>query len=277
MTVKKLFKIFNLLSLDVVFGAMISSWMFWSLPYEPIKINYLAIGILGCSTWLFYILDRLVDNIHKEIKDERHQFHHTYQYNLQILAITLFFSSFVLAIFLPKPIIIIGIIQIILLIFYLWLISKFKSNKKVQQIKEIITAILYTFCIVGGAYSIRKNLFWEDYILVVNFFLLVHQSMLVFSYFEWHQDQQNANFFTLIGRKLSHWDIYGIFILQLILIGFYIESKIFEIVLIQALMSFSTMLIYHFSDYPIIKEKYRILGEMVFCLPILLQFFIFFC
>ncbi len=276
MTFADLFKRFNLLSLDVALGAMISSWMFWQLPFDKREINYLAIGILGIATWLYYIIDRLVDNIHLEIKDERHQFHETHQYNLQILVIVLFLLSLFLAIFLPKQILNIGFIQSTLLLSYFWFIHKFKENQRIQQLKEIITAILYTFCVIGGPYSLRQNIYQEDYIVAGNFFLLVHQSMLMFSAFEWQKNQKSDNLYRLLGKKFSNIDIYGIFLLQAIIMYLYRETDIFKILSIQALMALSTMLIYHFSKNDFIQEKYRNFGELVFFLPLLVKIITFF-
>lgn len=95
-------KTLHYLSLDVVLGAVASSWMFWKIPDGNGVVNLPSILILGICTWIIYILDRLLDNLKSEPEDARHQFHFQHQYYLQVGIIILFFIAAILAFFCPK-------------------------------------------------------------------------------------------------------------------------------------------------------------------------------
>ena len=59
-------KTLHYLSLDVVVGAVASSWMFWKIPDGNGEVNLPSILILGICTWIIYIFDRLLDNLKYE-------------------------------------------------------------------------------------------------------------------------------------------------------------------------------------------------------------------
>lgn len=261
------------LSLDVVVGAVISSWMFWQIPDGMTKPNLPALLILGICTWIIYILDRLLDNIKSDPKDTRHQFHFQYQYYLQITIIILFIIAIILVFFLPIKVIYFGIGLSVFLIIYFIILKKTSQKANYQYFKEIFTAILYTLSVVGSAFSMKQNLGVIDYLVGFNFFLLVHQSILIFSFHEAKLYPETKNLASKLGSKNCTYLIISI-------CSFIIFCNIFDaslitkkVLFIETLMTICSVLTYIFQAKLTKNESYRWIGEMVFWLPILLIFF----
>ncbi len=266
-------KTLHYLSLDVVVGAVASSWLFWKMPDGITKPDVPSLLILGICTWIIYILDRLLDNIKSEPQDARHEFHFQHQYYLQITIIVLLFVAFTLVFFLPKNVIYFGIGLSFFLVIYFIILKKFSQKSNYQYFKEIFTAILYSVSIIGSAFSTKQDLGLIDYLVGFNFFLLVHQSILIFSFYEAKLFPETKNLANKFGKRNCTYSIVGI--CAFILLSSFFEASIFtkKVFLVETLMSICSVLIY-FSQTKLAKnEHYRWLGEMVFWLPILLIFF----
>lgn len=271
--INKLLKTLHYLSLDVVVGAVVSSWMFWQIPDEMIKPDVPSLLILGICTWIIYILDRLLDNIKSEPKDTRHQFHFQHQYYLQITIIILFVVAFILVFFLPKNVIYFGIGLSIFLVIYFIILKKTSQKANYQYFKEVFTAMLYTLSVVGSAFSTKQNLGLIDYLAGFNFFLLVHQSILIFSFYEAKSHPETKNLASKLGRRNCTYLITGVCIFILLCNIF--EASFFtkKVIIIETLMSVCSVLIFVFQAKLAKNENYRWIGEIVFWLPILLFFF----
>jgi hypothetical protein len=270
---KNFFKNLHYLSLDVVIGVMASSWMFWRMPNGITKPDVLSLLILGICTWIIYILDRLFDNIKTEPQDARHQFHFQYQYYLQVTIIILFFVALSLVFFLPQLVIYFGVgLSFFLLIYYI-VLKNSSQNANYQYFKEIFTAMIYSLSVVGTAFSSKQNLALADYWIGFNFFLLVHQSIFVFSYYEAKTQPKVKNLATKLNKKNCIYLIISICVF--IALSNFITAAVFakKVIIIETFMSVCSVLIFVFQDKLAKNEKYRWLGEMVFWLPILLIFF----
>jgi hypothetical protein len=270
---KFFFKTLHYLSLDVVIGAMASSWMFWKMPDGIAKPDVPSLLVLGICTWIIYILDRLFDNLKTEPQDARHQFHFQYQYYLQITIIVLFFVALSLVFFLPIRVIYFGVGLSFFLVIYFVLLKKSFQNANYQYFKEIFTAILYSLTVVGTAFSSKQNLGLADYWIGFNFFLLVHQSIFIFSYYEAKAQPKVKNLATKLNKQNCIYLIVGI--CTFIALSNLFTASVFakKVIIIETFMSVCSVLIFVFQDKLIKNEKYRWLGEMVFWLPILLIFF----
>jgi cell division protein FtsW (lipid II flippase) len=268
-----LLKKLHYLSLDVVVGAVASSWMFWKLPDGITKPDVPSLLILGICTWIIYILDRLLDNIKSEPQDARHEFHFQHQYYLQITIIVLFFVAFTFVFFLPKNVIYYGIGLSIFLVIYFIILKKSSQNTNYQYFKEIYTAILYSLSVVGSAFSTKQNSGFIDYLAGFNFFLLVHQSILIFSFYEAKSHPETKNLASKLGRRSCTYLIIGVCVF--ITLGNILDTSFFtkKVILIETLMSICSVLIFVFQEKLAKNENYRWLGEMVFWIPILLIFF----
>ena len=273
MTQSSFLKNLHYLSLDVVIGAVASSWMFWKMPHGNTLPDILSLIILGISTWIIYILDRLLDNLKSEPQDARHQFHFRHQYYLQITIILLFTIALVLVFFLPNKVIYFGIGLSILLTIYFYFLKKYSQNTDYQYFKEIFTAIIYSISVVGSAFSTKQNLGIFEYLAGINFLLLVHQSILIFSYCEAKTQPNVKNLAKKIGNQNCTYLIMSICVF--VALSNVFEASIFtqKIFFVETLMAICSTLIFVFRAKVAKNETYRWLGEMVFWLPILIIFF----
>jgi Na+/H+ antiporter NhaD/arsenite permease-like protein len=259
------------LSLDVVTGAILSSIMFWKMPDGNSQPDALVLVVLGVCTWIVYIFDRLLDNIKSEPQDARHHFHFDNQYYLQVTIIVLAVLAFFLVFFMPKPVIIFGVTFSVFLFLYFRILQKKTSTAAYHEYKEIATALLYSVPVFGSAFVGREIGFWQ-YLSAFNFILLVHQSILVFSWYELQEKHEVRNF----ARKLGEKRVRLIVISSTVFIGICllttIEGYMKEVFLIELLMAGSTLAIFLFPKKLSVNQHYRWLGEMVFWLPGLLIF-----
>lgn len=268
-----LLRTLHYLSLDVVLGAVASSWMFWKIPDGNGVVNLPSILILGICTWIIYIIDRLLDNLKSEPEDARHKFHYQYQYYLQVGIIILFFIATILAFFLPRNIIYFGVLLSLLILIYFYILQKKSKSANYQYFKEIFTSAIYSICVVGSAFSTKPNLDWQAYLAGFIFFLLVHQSILIFSFYESKAYPKTKNLAKKLGKTNCTYLILGVFTLSAISIFFTDNLFLQRVFLIESLMAFCSVLIYLFEAKLAKNENYRWLGEMVFWLPLILIFF----
>jgi 4-hydroxybenzoate polyprenyltransferase len=266
-------KTLHYLSLDVVVGAVASSWMFWKIPDGNGEVNLPSILILGICTWIIYIFDRLLDNLKSEPEDARHKFHYRHQYYLQVGIVILFFIAALIAFFLPRNIIYFGILLSILILIYFYFLQKKSKLAYFQYFKEIFTSAIYSICVVGSAFSTKLNLNWEAYLAGFIFFLLVHQSILIFSFYESQAYPKTKNLAKKFGKNNCTYLILGVLALSAIANfstdNFFLQKVFF----IESLMAFFSVLIYFYQKKLARNENYRWLGELVFWLPAILTFF----
>lgn len=268
-------KALHLLSLDVVAGAVISSWMFWKLPDGNTTPNPPTLFILGCCTWIIYIFDRLLDNISTQNPTTpRHQFHFENQYYLQILIIGLGFFSLTLLFFIPKQVLWFGIGLSFLLGIYFYILQKTSKNANYQYYKEIFTALLYGTSVVGSAYCTKTRISFEEIILGINFILLVHQSILTFSLYEYEANLSIKNFAGKVGIQRSKFAITSIAVWCFIwlIINYFssISNYFHSVFLIEFIMSLLTSFLIFFKSFFTKNERYRWFGELVFSTPLFL-------
>lgn len=263
-------KTLHYLSLDVVLGAVASSWMFWKIPDGNGVVNLPSILILGICTWIIYILDRLLDNLKSEPEDARHQFHFQHQYYLQVGIIILFFIAAILAFLLPRNVIYLGIVLSVLILIYFYILQKKSKSANYQYFKEIFTSAIYSLCVVGSAFSTKINLDWQAYLAAFIFFLLVHQSILIFSFYESQVYPATKNLAKKLGKTNCTYLILGVLAISAISIFFTDNLFLQKVFFVETLMAFCSVLIYFFQTKLAKSENYRWLGEMVFWLPLML-------
>ncbi|MDZ7936022.1 MAG: hypothetical protein U5M51_13865, partial [Emticicia sp.] len=229
--------------------------------------------VLLICTWIIYILDRLLDNLKSEPEDARHQFHFRHQYYLQVGIIILFFIAAILAFFLPRNIIYFGIALSVLILIYFYILQKKTKSAEYQYFKEIFTSAIYSVCVVGSAFSTKSTLDWQAYLAGFIFFLLVHQSILIFSFYESRDYPKTKNLAKKLGKINCTYLILGVLFFSIISVFFTDNLFLQKVFLIESLMAFCSVLIYFFQAKLAKNENYRWLGEMVFWLPLILIFF----
>lgn len=266
-------KTLHYLSLDVVLGAVASSWMFWKMPDGNNVVNLPSLLVLGICAWIIYIFDRLVDNLKSDPEDARHQFHFQHQYYLQVVIIILLFITVLLSFFLPLKVIYFGVILLVLIRIYFYILQKKSKSDNYQYFKEIFTSVIYSICVVGSAFSTKLHIDWQAYLAGFIFFLLVHQSMLIFSFYESQAYPTTKNLAKKLGKTNCTYLILGV--LAFSIVSIFLTDNLFlkKVFLIESLMAFCSVLIFFFETRLAKNERYRWLGEMVFWLPLIFIFF----
>jgi 4-hydroxybenzoate polyprenyltransferase len=109
----------------------------------------------------------------------------------------------------------------------------------------------------------------EKATLIVAFFLIAFLNLLIFSWFDYRNDLRDGHnsAATFFGRERSRYLIWIIFAAIIVLLVFHGVSAASLILL---LMTFLHIVMFTFSDFFSIGERFRITGEAIFFLPILL-------
>ncbi|UBM58830.1 hypothetical protein LAG90_18705 [Marinilongibacter aquaticus] len=266
----------HLLSLDVVFGAVFTSALFWRLPDGRQTLDYPSLILLGVTTWLIYILDRLLDlRIYPNDFSARHAFHAKYQFNLSVLSVALFIIALVLCFLIPKIEFLFGLGLFVLLLGYFIVLNKILKNVSLQWIKEPITAISYAIAVVGTAFVNKTSINLSEWVLGGMLFLVASQNLLIFSYFERMNHKEVDNSVSFYGRNTSLRLIRGIGMLVLFLGitlfygGWEFKNQVAALLVVMSqILSFLPSRERFFLE----NDRYRWMGDGVFLLSVFLAF-----
>ncbi|PLX02809.1 MAG: hypothetical protein C0595_09070 [Marinilabiliales bacterium] len=275
-----IYKIFRVLSFDVIIGVVAMALFANHLLQLHLNIYWLVILIL--ATWSFYTFDHLVDGF--KTKDKalifRHLFHYKFRITLSILAIISAFTAIILAYFyLEKLVITAGLLLGLIGLIY-FLILSFTTKKNLFFQKEIIIAFVY---VVGiwMAPIITKNELPGNFVflsMLVVFFLAFAEGIMA-SYFDYEKDiiEGHSSFTVMFGRKSTNIFLITLHILVFVLLFYLITLKISELqlaaVIIMLLMNTILLFINIIPQLFVKNDTYRIIGEMVFWIPALLVLF----
>ena len=269
---------FNLLSLDVVFGAM-AGMLFFS-DMLAVKVPFIAYLLLGLAVWGIYTLDHLMDANVAPGKPHalRHQFHLKYFRFLLplvffciLIGAILFFTSNQLE-FIQTPGLILASVTMV------WMGFLKIGGQKISWLKEISTAVIYVLGISLAPFAsidfelIDKNF----YVFVFIYFLAALVNLLMLSYLDAEEDEKDGFGSVLVlipktGLKnlillLGTVGIGVLMVLAFILPSFYhIYSLILGLILGYHLILF-------FSKNQN-KDQIRKKSEALFLLPLLLLLF----
>lgn len=241
------------------------------MPDGDSQTDGLVLVFLGICTWIIYIFDRLLDNLKSTPQDVRHQFHFDNQYYLQVVIIVLALLALFLVFFLPKPVVIFGVAFSLLLLLYFRTLQKKSLSSAYHYYKEIATALLYSIPVFGSAFVDKTPGIWQ-YLSAFNFILLVHQSILVFSWYEMQQAEEVKNYARKIGEKRVRLVVISITVITALTLLISIGGYMKQVFLIELLMACATLSISLLSKKLSLNQNYRWVGEMVFWLPGLLIF-----
>lgn len=257
-------------------GAVVGGWAFGRLPDGSETPDVITLILLGSCTWMLYILDRLLDlQIYPNNHTERHHFHYSNQFNLQLIVVALGVLNAILIFFLPKPVLYFGIFLSIGIAFYFWVLNCFFRATKKQWIKEPTTAICYALAVAGTALINKSSVSLSSWILALLFLSIAFQNLLVFSYFEFTENPENKNIVSKIGERAGRKAIFGITSFVVVVVffffvngGSYVNYFAFTLLLMSLCLSFLIAV----PQWALLNNRYRWLGDGVFLLPLFLVF-----
>lgn len=185
---------FNLLSLDVVLGAMAGMLFFSDLL--SVDIPGSAYCLLGMAVWSIYTLDRLMDSrgTVDMPQSARHQFHHKFLRLLITMVIFIIFLGGMLLFtsadlnFLRTPGIILGSVTV------LWMGFLKIKGPKVSWLKEVSTALIYVVGISLAPFASLEIELVDNYFYIFAFiyFLAALVNLLMLSYLDAEEDQKDG-------------------------------------------------------------------------------------
>lgn len=260
------YRTFNLLSLDVALGAVISAAFLGRILHVHIlPQGYILLGII---VWLIYTADHLLDawSMREDAISERHRFH---QKNF----IT------ILLVFLAAGVVALGLmflirIQLITagIVFGTFVITYLLVNRWLKYFKELTGSLLYTGGVMLPSWSLQSEPLKPDQITFIGIFsLIVFSNMLIFARFSIGEDIQNRqkSLATIMGVKPMNTLISivcAICFCVIIYQATHDVSSELAVMFTMELVLFVVFIVKYFRY----DDRYRLYGDAIFLLPVVL-------
>lgn len=262
--VKNLYQYVNILSLDVVAGAVICSLFFARIFH--LTVSQYGLAALALTVWIIYTIDHLRDakTIRTVASTDRHRFHQKYSKHILIILCLVAAADFVLLLFVPQRVLIPGLALWCIVMVYLAL------QRYLKFLKELFVALLYTAGILlPSLSSVTLDLNTMHWVLIGKFFITALMNLLLFSLFDYKEDrhQKQHSFVTWFGVHSTRMGILFLGLLNIVL-GIRLWSFDPEVALIFISMNMMLLAILFFQKHVLSDNYYRILGDAVFFIPV---------
>lgn len=274
-------KIFNILSVDVVIGSVSGGILAVRLLHATPGFAWWI--VLPLSVWIVYTFDHLIDGIRLKNNSHtvRHFFH--YHYSKQIITVIGLMSVInivLIAFFLEKQILLFGLFAGIITLIYLLIVYISGKKRSFLFQKEFFVALIYTVGIWGGPVALKSyQVSTPELFIIVSFFLTVWAAILILSVYEVEYDRLDKhNTFSInFGINKTVYIIYFmIAVVFFISIGEIIVTPDLQLAMaskILMIMDILLLIILNFPEQLKQNNIYRILVELIFWLPgLFLQF-----
>jgi hypothetical protein len=266
-SVYQLYRVVNVLSIDVAIGAMICAMFFGRLLHVVI-LPY-GFAALGLTVWIIYTADHLRDArlINTTASSERHAFH---QRNFKALLISLVVAALidaVLIIFIRRPVFIGGIALTVFVALYL----VFQSY--LHFLKEVFVALLYTLGVLLPSVALTSSIALPEILLMIQFFLLALLNLFIFSIYDYESDKKDklASFATRFGKNIVKRWVIALGLTWIFICGYvFIVTNVARFEIILMLLFFVLSLVFFGAKIFTGYNLYRLLGDGVFWLPALI-------
>ncbi|MBL0742164.1 hypothetical protein [Chryseolinea lacunae] len=257
----------NLLSLDIVLGAMVSALFFGAVLQVEIRVYGLI--ALGLTVWIIYTADHLRDahNIRKSAATPRHRFHQQYFKALLIAAAVAVLLNAINIIFIRKQVFVWGMVLAVGVSIYLFV------QRYLKFLKEICIACLYTCGVLLPSITVTQvELTGAHYRLIVQFMLVALLNLLLFSWFDREGDEQDKqnSFVTMFGESTTRTCIIVLIAagFALTLVSWYFQELTRAVNVVAAMGTVLTV-IFVFRKTFATHDYFRLVGDAVFLLPLL--------
>jgi hypothetical protein len=250
----KKYQIVNILSIDIVAGAVISALFFSKLLLVEVKIYGLV--ALALTVWIIYTIDHLRDarRIRHPAATLRHRFH---QENYRTLLFVLYGAIVIdaaIILFIRRQVFEWGLILSAIVLLYLMI------HRSLRFLKELFIASLYTAGILLLSITttpVQTGLM--HYLVILQFGSIAWANLVLFSWFDVAFDQQN--------------DTTEILLIELFALNFIIAiiqlSMAAPIMAVFILIAMNSVLLIIFLFRKVLEkhELYRSIGDAIFMLP----------
>ncbi|HMG89279.1 MAG TPA: hypothetical protein VK589_04445 [Chryseolinea sp.] len=263
----RIYRLINLLSLDVVAGAVVCA-LFFARVFE-VGVRPFGLIALGLTVWIIYTADHLRDarKIMGEASTERHRFHQVHYRKLIILTTVALFLDVIAIMFIKQQVLAWGVALSFVVFAYLLVQGSLKF------LKELFIAILYTCGILLLSVPVSSVKFSPPYyLLVVQFLIAALANLLMFSWFDRELDQQDKrySFVTKAGEATTRGIVWFLLLLLLALtLTQFITETLLMPSLIVGCMGLMLLMIFIYRESLAKKDYYRLLGDAVFLVPVI--------
>lgn len=264
--VVQLYRLFNLLSIDVALGSVCSALFFAHI----LQVHILLYGLvaLGLSVWIIYTADHLLDALKIKLPaaTARHRFH---QKHFKILLVTLLIAILIngiIILFIRHRVLVAGLYVAATVSIY------FLINRYLKFMKEIFIAIVYTIGVLLPSVSVtQQSLHDWPWLIIASFFITALINLILFSWFDHAKDLRDGNisFVTVLGERTSRAVILILFLLVMVLTAISLSIATLVILLMNALLLITFIFPRYFSGH----DRFRLLGDFVFMIPLVYLLF----
>jgi len=261
------YKIFNILSLDVAAGTMICASFF----ARVMDVRILPQGLisLGLTVWIIYTADHLLDarKLKQDASTERHRFHQRHFKSLTFLLIVVTLINVTQIYFIRDIVFIAGLGLSFLVGIY------FLIQQRIGFVKELLGTLLYTGGVLLVPLSVNNQLSLPIILLLLQFGITAWINLLLFSWIDKPRDEKDKHhsFATTFGLTVTQRVLVFLFFIvaNLTVIQFAMFPLYRIKTLILSLMAMFLLLIFLKKDFFEKEDRYRLLGDAVFLLPII--------
>jgi len=264
----RLYRYFNLLSLDIAVGAVGGACYFARILEVDVRLS--ALASLGLTVWIIYTADHLLDarKISGRASTERHRFHQQHFRRLVVVVVLAGLVDFVLILFIKRAVLYGGFLMFAVVLLYLAL------HRRLGWLKEVVVALLYCGGVLLPSLLVTPILLQAaDYVLFLLFFITALVNLLMFSWFDREYDlaDRHQSFVTLMGAGRTFALLIMLFMLNAGLCAYgLLVSGGYKAFLIPLLMNAVLGLILVFRGWFAQHDRFRLLGDAVFLLPFLI-------
>lgn len=263
--VLRFYQLINILSLDIVAGAVISA-LFFARILE-VSITTPGLIALGLTVWIIYTADHLRDarRIPHKASTARHRFH---QRHFKVLAVFLLLAIVMDAVTITsikRQVLLWGLLLTPIILLYL------AGQHYLRMFKELFIAILYTFGVLLLTVSVTTlDLNVHHYLMMLQFGILAWINLVLFSWFDYEYDQTDAlkSLVTVVGRKSTERFLYFLFAAgAVITVWLYVGDELVPALVLTAMymvLFFLFMCRNRLSE----NDAYRMIGDSVFLFPV---------
>ena len=266
----------QILSLDVVLGAGVSTVFVAKFLVAPIP--YSSLLALCVCVWLIYTADHLIDAYalgRSVAHTARHRYHQTRFKTIALAWGVVALLGIGVLFYLPGKLIRYGSLLAAVVLLYAVLLKY--TALRTWLPKEFATALFYaTGVFLPAMATYGAPLPWSASVLFFQYFFLALANLLLFSWFEADVDRQDGHpsFALSVGRPLVQLLIYGcLAVVGISSVAFLSLVAASEVtVAVQGTLLIMMLILLALIRWPVYfrqYERYRLLGDGIFVLPII--------
>lgn len=259
------YRLLNILSLDVVAGAIVSALFFAKVFYVTILPYGLA--ALGLSVWIIYTADHLGDarRIHEPASSGRHRFHQRYPAVILTLLLAAIAVNVVLLFHVRPAVFLWGSVLVIFIGGYLLL------HRRFFFLKEFFVAGLYVIGVLLPSLAVTTvKITWFHAALIAQLFLVGLLNLFIFSWYDADRDKSDklGSFATRFGRARTGSVVRVVAAIEVVtgaavlMISGFDHAAFYPLIMTAVLLA-----VFFIPDRFRKHDYYRLVGDAVFLLP----------